>query len=99
MVDLDIQQVEGGVVFVVKVVPGSSKTCVGGRLGDKIKVKIASVAEKGRANENLIDFLAGKIGTKKKDISIISGMTKPVKRIRVNGISRQRLLKTLDLDG
>jgi len=98
MSNLKIQEVEGGVVFTVKVVPGSSKTAICGLLGDMLKVKIAAAAEKGKANQALIDFLAKQFGVKKNAISIISGQTKPIKQLQILGISKGTLLEKLDLN-
>lgn len=78
-----IQQLQGGVVFTVKVVPGSSKTAVSGVYGGMLKVKVAAPPEKGKANQALIAYLSGKLGVKKNDIIIESGQTSPVKQIRV----------------
>jgi hypothetical protein len=93
-----IQKVEEGIVFVVKVVPGSSKTAVCGLLEDMIKVKVSAAAEKGKANKCLLEFLAKRLGVKKNCVRIISGKTNPVKHIQVTGISTEELLKKLDLN-
>jgi len=98
MSDLTIQEVEGGVVFTVKVVPGSRKTALCGLLGNMLKVKIAAAAEKGKANQALIDFLGKQLGVKKNAISIISGQTKPIKQIQIAGISKGTLLEKLSLN-
>ncbi|MDD5327821.1 MAG: DUF167 domain-containing protein [Phycisphaerae bacterium] len=91
------QDVDGGVVFTAKVVPGSSRTVVSGLLDGMVKVKIAAPPEKGKANQCLIEFLAKKLGVKKNAISIISGQTNPVKQVRVLGISADTLMEKLDL--
>jgi hypothetical protein len=98
MSDLTIQEVEGGVVFTVKVIPGSSKTAICSLLGDMLKVKIAAAAEKGKANQAFIDFLAKQLGVKKNAVSIISGQTKPVKQIQILGISKETLVEKLGLN-
>ncbi len=82
----------------VKVVPGSSKTIVSGLLGGMVKIKVAAAAEKGKANQRLIEFLAEKLGVKKNAISIVSGQTNPKKQVQVLGISAGSLLKKLDLE-
>ena len=48
-----------------------------------LKVKVAAPAEKGKANEALVKFLAERLGLKAKDISVVSGQTNPVKRIEI----------------
>ena len=85
--DLKIEETEGGVIFSVKVVPGSSRTCIAGFLGGMLKVKLAAPAEKGKANKALIELLSDSFGVKKNQISILTGHTNPVKRIQISGIT------------
>ncbi|MFA5239346.1 MAG: DUF167 domain-containing protein [Phycisphaerae bacterium] len=92
-----IQDVDGGVVFTAKIVPGSSRTALSGLLDGMVKVKIAAPPEKGKANQCLIEFLAKKLGVKKKAISITSGQTNPVKQVQVLGISADVLIEKLNL--
>lgn len=92
-----IQDIDGGVVFTAKVIPGSSRTAVCGLLDGMVKVKIAAPPEKGKANQRLLEFLAKQLGVKKNAISIISGQTNPVKQIQVLGISADILLRKLNL--
>jgi len=95
---IKIQDVEGGVVFVAKIAPGSSKTAVCGLLDGMVKIKISAAPEKGKANRRLLEFLAKKFGVKKNAVSIISGQTSPVKHVEVLGISADVLLQKLDLE-
>lgn len=83
------------VIFAVKVVPGSSKTCFEGVYGDMLKVKLSAAPEKGKANEALVDFLAEKLGIKKKFIKVVSGQTSKTKKIAVEQITPQELLEKL----
>ena len=99
MADLRIREVDRGVVFVAKIVPGSSKTAVCGLLDGMLKIKVSTAPEKGKANQRLLEFLAKRLGVKKKAVSIISGQTNPVKGVRVLGISAGTLLKKLSLNG
>ena len=98
MADLKIENIEGGVVFTAKVVPGSSRTAVSGLLDGMVKVKIAAPPEKGKANQCLVEFLAKKLGVKKNAISITSGQTNPVKQVQVLGISAETLIEKLNLN-
>ena len=93
-----IREVNGGVVFVAKIVPGSSRTGVCGLLNGMLKIKISTAPEKGKANQALVGFLAKKLGVKKNAVSIISGQTNPVKQVQVLGISTETLLKKLNLN-
>ena len=65
MADLKIENIEGGVVFLTKIVPGSSQTRICGLLDGMLKVKISAPPEKGKANQRLLEFLAKQLGVKK----------------------------------
>jgi len=82
---LNIQKVNDGVIFKVRVQPGASKNKIVGVQGDALKIKINAPAVKGKANRALIDFLAEKLAVKKSQIEIISGHTSRIKKIKVLG--------------
>jgi uncharacterized protein len=95
MMARDIQATQGGAAFVVKVVPGSSRTSIAGTLNSMLKVKVAAPPEKGKANEALIDFLAGVLGVRKNAVTITRGHANPVKHIAVAGLTPQALAARL----
>jgi uncharacterized protein (TIGR00251 family) len=88
-------EVEGGVIFRAKVISNSSRTVICGVFNGMLKVKVAAVAEKGKANRNLADFLAKRLGVRKNCVNIISGKTSPVKQIQILGMSLETLGKKL----
>jgi uncharacterized protein (TIGR00251 family) len=98
MDNLKIEEIDGGVVLPVKVVPGSSKTSISGILGGMLKVKVSAPPEKGKANQCIIEYLAKQLSAKKKAINIISGSTNPVKQVQIMGISAQNVLEKLGID-
>lgn len=98
MANSAIRKVDGGVVFPVKIVPGSSRTSVCGFLDGMVKIKISAPPEKGKANQSLVKYLAKKLGVKRKDVHILSGQTNPVKSIEISGISVEMLAAKLGLD-
>ena len=87
MDDFKLAQDGSQLKFTVKVVPASSKTAFAGVLGDMLKIKVAAPAEKGKANQCLINFFAKMLEIKKNKISIIAGQTNPVKQITIDGLS------------
>jgi uncharacterized protein (TIGR00251 family) len=97
MQGLKIEENNGGVVFGIKVIPGSSKTAVSGLLNGKLKVKVAAAPERGKANQDMVNLLAKQLGIKKKHINITSGQTSPVKFVKVSGISPEKLLEKLNI--
>ena len=94
---LKIEQINGGIIFTVKAVPGSSRTCIAGLLGEMLKVKLAAPAEKGKANQALIVLLSDTLGIKKNNIKIVSGTTNPVKRIQISGLKSDDIKSKLFL--
>ena len=95
MAGLNVRMSDGRVVFQVKVVAGSSRTAVCGLLDGMLKVKVAAAAEKGKANDCLIGFLAEKLGVKKKAIEIVKGNTNPVKQLAVVGVTIEYVIEKL----
>jgi uncharacterized protein len=68
----------------VKVIPRSSRTELAGQLADGTwKVKVAAAPEKGKANKALCAFLAGHFGVPQSRVSIVSGTTSHLKRVRI----------------
>ena len=92
-----IREIDGGVVFTAKIVPGSSgQTRFIGLLDKMLKIKVSAAPEKGKANKCLVKFLAEKLGVKKNAVIIISGQTSPVKHVKVLGISPAMLMENFD---
>jgi len=98
MTDLTVENIEGGVVFWTKIVPGSSQTRICSLLNGMLKIKISAQPEKGKANRCLLEYLAKQLGVKKSAISVISGQTNPIKQVQALGISADALLKKLNLN-
>jgi uncharacterized protein (TIGR00251 family) len=96
MSELAIQQLGKTVVFTVKVVPGSSRMEIAGLLNGMIKIKLSAAPEKGKANKQLVDFLAKQLGVRSKGVSIISGHRTAIKRVQVSGIEAQRIVQILE---
>ena len=98
MANLNITQLQGRVVLDVKVVAGSSRTAIAGTMDGMLKVKISVAPEKGKANRCLIDFLAKKLGIKKKALRIISGKTSPIKQLEIRDVSVEDVLAVVNCD-
>lgn len=74
----------------VKVIPNSSKNQI--QLmedGITYKVKIKAVAEKGKANKELIEFLAEHFKVEKSQISIKSGNQSQIKLIQIDKLNKE----------
>lgn len=70
----------------VKVVPKSAKSEIAGTMDDgTLRVRIAAVPEKGKANAELCAFLARHFGVPPTSVSIVSGHTSAIKLVRIEG--------------
>lgn len=68
----------------IKVVPKSAKTEFAGTMDDgTLKIRLAAVPERGKANAELCAFLAHAFGVPQRNVTIVSGETSPRKRIDV----------------
>lgn len=72
-------------ILEVKVVPHSSKNEIVRWEEGRLVVKVRGVPEKGKVNANLIAFLAKTWGIAKSQISIVSGQTSRIKRLKIEG--------------
>jgi hypothetical protein len=83
----------------VWVQPRSSRTEVAGMHGDAVKIRLAAPPVDGAANEELIHFLADKLGLPRSAVTIATGHTGRRKTVAFEGIDRvtmeKRLLKSL----
>ena len=77
----------------VKVRPAAAKTAVRGSLdtedGQTIKIDVAAQAERGKANEELIRYLAREFAVSKDRIKIISGAGEKLKLVKVTSNKKQ----------
>ncbi|MFZ2087482.1 MAG: DUF167 domain-containing protein [Desulfobaccales bacterium] len=87
-----------GYLVKIHVVPGARRTTVAGLHGDRLKVKVAAPPEKGRANEELLAFLARSLQVPLKALQLTSGASSRAKVVAVHDLSpdlKSRLLALL----
>lgn len=75
----------------VKVIPGAKRTRIVGWLGDALKVQVAAAPERGKANDELIDFLGRELSLPRGAATVISGHTSPRKVIELAGVTREQI--------
>ena len=96
MIELKVQ--DGAVLLGVKVVPGASRTAILGPWNARLRIAVAAAPEKGKANAELVAFLAKRLNLKKSDVAVVQGITSPLKTVRIDRITRDQLLAALRLD-
>jgi uncharacterized protein len=78
-----------GITLTFHVIPASKRNQLVGYLADgSLKIKIKAKPIEGRANSEIINFLAGLFEIKKSEIDIISGQTSRNKIVRIHGINK-----------
>lgn len=82
-------------LIAVKVVPGASRARIAGEHGDRLKVRVTSPPEKGRANEELEALLARSLGLRSTDVTVVRGTTQPRKSVLVRGLTPQTVAERL----
>jgi uncharacterized protein len=74
----------GRLSLTVKAIPKASRTEIAGILEDgSLKVKVAAVPEKGKANAAICEFLAREFAVAKQDVVVVRGATSSTKLIRI----------------
>ena len=74
-------------ILELHVQPGASRSEFAGKHGERIKVRLAARAVDGKANEALIEFLAGYYKVPKRSVRIESGLKSRQKRVVIEGVS------------
>ena len=73
-------------VITVRVHPNAKRTKIKETMADgSLKIDIAAPADDGKANAELIRFLAEYFGASKNHIEILSGHTSRQKMVRISG--------------
>ncbi len=90
-----IKTTKDGVQFSVKVGAGAKKTKLLGLHGNALKISIQSPPADGKANKELVEFLADVFRIAKSRVSIVKGRTNPHKVVAVSGIRSENVLEKL----
>jgi uncharacterized protein (TIGR00251 family) len=70
----------------LRVTPGARSAAVVGRHGDAWKVRVASPAEKGRANAAVVRLLAETLGLPRSSVELVSGHGGREKIVELTGV-------------
>jgi hypothetical protein len=68
----------------IKVLPGAGKIAFLDSMADgTIKIALSAQPEKGKANQELIKFLASEMGVRRYQVKIISGAGERIKLVKI----------------
>ena len=77
-------KIKGELYLKIKVQPGAGKNQIIEFLSDgTIKISIKALPTKGKANQELIGFLADKLEINKNNVKIISGFKERIKLVKI----------------
>lgn len=74
-----------GWALALHVQPGAKRSAVAGQHGERLKIRIAAPALDGRANDALIEFVAGALHVPKRSVSLAAGARSRDKLLILDG--------------
>ncbi len=92
---IEMRLVDGGVIIAVQAQPGARRNAITGVHDKRLKVAVTQVAEKGKANQEIVKLLADVLGVAKSQITVVSGETNSKKAICVQGRTGPELIELL----
>lgn len=92
---IDIKETRTGVSIQVRVVPRAARTELAGIEQGTLKIRISAPPIGGRANGEVVSFLAKVIGISPSQIAIASGEKSRNKRVEIRNITALELQKRL----
>jgi uncharacterized protein (TIGR00251 family) len=85
-----------GVLIPVQAQPGARRSGITGVHNGRLKLAVTQAAEKGKANQALIEVLAAALDVPRRTVSLARGETSPLKEFCIRGLTpddvRRRLL-------
>ena len=82
---------DGGVILPVKAQPGAGKNELRGVQDGSLKVCVTQVAEKGKANKAIVEFLAKALKLRKSQLELVSGELASQKKFLVSDVELKDL--------
>jgi uncharacterized protein (TIGR00251 family) len=77
-------QAEASLTLRVKVIPKSARTGAIGEMADgSVKIKVAAVPEKGKANAELTAYLAEVFSVSRSNVTLVMGAASSTKLLRI----------------
>lgn len=81
--------------FVIRVTPGASRRKISVMADGRLKISVTAPPEKGRANEEVIECLAEKLGIAPSRVRIVSGHSSRDKRVSIDDWSSDKVKRIL----
>lgn len=82
-------------IIAVKLVPRAHRDEIVGWLDGALKVRVTAPPQDGRANRALEELFAAALGLKKSAVHVVAGRTSARKRVSVEGLEGDEILRRL----
>lgn len=90
-----ISPFQDGVRVTIHAQPGAKRTQLAGQHGEAIKIRVQSPPIEGRANEELLRFLAETLRVARSHVSLIRGDKSRSKVFEIRGVSEAEAIQAL----
>ncbi|QEG43468.1 DUF167 domain-containing protein [Roseimaritima ulvae] len=84
---MDIVLNQDDILFYVRVAPKAKKPAVGGKHDGALKVAVSEPPDQGKANAAVVRAVAKRLGLRRADVEIVSGLTSRRKRVRLRNVN------------
>lgn len=92
---IEIEPHSEGVILSVRAQTRAAANAVRGEVNGALKVSVTQVAEKGKANQAVIEVLAEALDLRRSQVQLISGPTSTQKRFLIRGVTSAQLQRKL----
>ncbi len=79
-----LREEEGAIVLALHVQPGAKRTGAAGEHGGALRIRLAAPPVDGKANAELVRFLAEAFGVPLRQVTIVRGETSRRKTVRID---------------
>lgn len=95
---IEIRREEGWISILVQVIPRASRNAIQGEAGGLLRIAIKAPPVDQAANEELIRFLADRLGIRRRQITILAGHQQRRKRIALEGVGEEVVRSALSIE-
>lgn len=78
---------DGGITVAIRVIPGARRSEVVDATGGRVRIRVAAPAREGKANLELVRFVAELFGVRRSAVSIVRGEHARDKALWVAGVA------------
>jgi uncharacterized protein (TIGR00251 family) len=93
---IDLQPHPEGVILPIKAQPGARRSAIAGRHAGSLRVAVTQAAEKGKANQAVVEVLAEALSLRKSQIELVAGETSRQKKFLIRGLTLDELAQRIE---